>query len=533
MHVVIKIGLLLDSRQVPVWQQHIVSFIRNNPSFTLQLVVLNDAHGARASHNVVYRIVRKIDRAIFRARHDCFVRVNVSEVLKGVEVVRTTPIRSTFTDGIPEEDLAIIRGKGVDLFIRFGFRILKGDILNVARFGVWSLHHGDSAVSRGGPPAFWEVINKEPVTGVTLQVLSSDLDGGAVIKKAFVKTDRTSFNRNQNALYWASIELFCSSLQELAVKETVSSENQLRFYSKPLYRNPGNAKAFFIFFGFWARRLQEVLHTMINKQQWSLYYQIRQGQYETSLFRYKKITPPAGADWADPFVIYKDKTYFVFFEEFIRANKKAHISIIEFDQGGKLKSQKPVQVLTEPHHLSYPFVFENAGTYYMIPESAGSLSVWIYKCERFPDQWKKHIELLAGIALYDPTLHLHNKTWYLFGTEKPFEGNSPDQYLHVYFSDDLFSGSWKAHPQNPLTRDVRGARPAGRIFEHDGKLLRPAQIGAPKYGYGIRFQEIVKLTPEEYEERPFDDILPDWKEGLLATHTFNFVDGFSVVDGQM
>jgi hypothetical protein len=66
----------------------------------------------------------------------------------------------------------------------------------------------------------------------------------------------------------------------------------------------------------------------------------------------------------------------------------------------------------------------------------------------------------------------------------------------------------------------------------DGKLIRPAQIGAPKYGYGIQFNEIVILSPEQFEERPFDRIVPNWKKGLRATHTYNAAGGFSVVDGQ-
>jgi hypothetical protein len=85
---------------------------------------------------------------------------------------------------------------------------------------------------------------------------------------------------------------------------------------------------------------------------------------------------------------------------------------------------------------------------------------------------------------------------------------------------------------NPVTRDIRGARPAGKIFVHEGRIIRPAQIGTPKYGYGIRFNEILILTPTEFREQPWDEILPLWSDDLLATHTFNSDNGVTVLDAQ-
>lgn len=524
---------------VPVWQQHIIRIINNDPKFSIQLIVLNSTRKTSGGH-WVYKFLRKTDRLLFATRHDCFQRVSLDEILEGIEVLPVTPVCTSFTDQITKQDTDLIMAKNLDLLIRFGFRILKGEILHAAKYGIWSLHHGDNEVNRGGPPAFWEVVNSEPVTGVTLQRLTNALDGGEVIDKAYIRTDRTSFNRNQNALYWAGIELVCSSLDNLAHKLRQAQPYHLDvplvnkvFYSKPLYRNPGNTRALRIFSSFWFRRFRESLRLVFRKQQWSLYYyRSKQASIETSLYRYKKLSPPAGTEWADPFVVRHDQRFYLFFEEHIFKNKKAHLSCFVFDEQAKLTSSQPVKILEESHHLSYPFIFEEGGSYYLLPEAAACGSVWLYRCEKFPDDWKRYKQLLPDIALYDPTLVHHQNTWYLFGTQKPLAGNSADQYLCIYFSNDLFSESWQAHPKNPVTRDVRGARPAGRIFERDGKLIRPGQLGAPKYGYGIRFHEITKLSPTEFEEKAFDDILPEWKEDLLATHTFNFVDGFSVIDVQ-
>ena len=534
-----KVGLLLDSLSVRVWQFHILDFILKHPAFEIDVIILNDAikHGSDNRKYAVYKLSMRLDRKIFKTKTNLFAPRSVPDLLKD-KVIRVKPKQNKSTDEILASDLAIIQKHDLDILIRFGFRILKGDILSIARFGVWSLHHGDNDVNRGGPPAFWEVANHEHVTGVTLLKLSEDLDGGATLGKSFSTTDMTSFHRNQTSAYWSGIELFCSSLNSLTIdgeelfSRMTKGASSPGFYSRPLYRNPTNWKALKIITRFWLRRMKESLIQAISEQQWSLYFYPNSESLETSLFRYKNLIPPKGVDWADPFVISVEDSTYVFFEEFVRKENKAHISMLQMTGKGQLKSKTPARILNEPHHLSYPFITEVNGTLYMTVESAAAKKVTLYECERFPDVWIKKKEIFENIQFYDPTFYHHEGLWYLFGNIKPWEGNSANQYLAIYYTDDFVNGTWKPHRLNPVSRDVRGARPAGKIQNYKGKIIRPSQIGAPKYGYGIEVHEIVKLSPTEFVEIPFEEILPLWEPGLLATHTFNFDHKFSFIDVQ-
>ena len=141
--------------------------------------------------------------------------------------------------------------------------------------------------------------------------------------------------------------------------------------------------------------------------------------------------------------------------------------------------------------------------------------------------------MLIDKELYDPTLFEHEGNWYLFATERPFSGCLTDQFLVIYYTDDLLNGTWTRHPQSPLTRDVRVARPAGMIIRKGGRLIRPAQIGAPHYGSGIVFMEIKILTPNQYVEEFRNRILPNWDDGIRAVHTFNEAGDITVVDAQV
>ena len=535
----VRIGLLLNSLVVPSWQREIILAIIEDPNLSIEIVVLNNGTGKPEKRlRPVYKLFMRLDRKLFRVKHDVFGRVDIRDLLNGVEQIKVVPVNHRFATEFPEADVEAIRLKKLDVLIRFGFGILKGSILAAAQLGVWSLHHGDSKVNRGGPPGFWELVNKETVTGVTLQVLSEALDGGAVLGKAFIKSDFTSFNRNQNAVFSAGIELFSGKLHELAsagpelfMANARQSGGHPGFYSHPLYRDSSDLAALKIFFRFWYGRVRSSITGLFHAQQWALMYKFRKKGIDTAIYRYQRIMPPTGVDWADPFVVYADDKYFVFFEELLARAKKAHISCLVFDSTGKRLPEAPRRILEEDHHLSYPFVFNWNNRWYMIPEAGETKSVWLYESDSFPGGWKRCRELIRE-GLYDPTPFYHDGRWYLFGTKKPFEGNSPHQYLYIYHTDDLLAGEWQPHPQNPVTRDIRGARPAGRIFAHEGRIIRPAQIGAPKYGYGIRFNEIITLSPLEFKEHAWDEILPHWDPDLLATHTFNSDNGLTVLDAQ-
>ena len=86
---------------------------------------------------------------------------------------------------------------------------------------------------------------------------------------------------------------------------------------------------------------------------------------------------------------------------------------------------------------------------------------------------------------------------------------------------------------NPIVTEVRYARPAGNIFEYEGRLYRPAQNNAGHYGAGMQIQEIVELNEEFYKEVNVQSIYPNWDKELFSTHTINSVGKLTVIDAQI
>jgi hypothetical protein len=151
-------------------------------------------------------------------------------------------------------------------------------------------------------------------------------------------------------------------------------------------------------------------------------------------------------------------------------------------------------VLDEPFHLSYPYVFEWQGDYYMIPESFEANSVRLYRAESFPFQWSYVATLIEGKDFLDNSLAYYHDKWWLFTS---FVGNKT---LSLYYADDLL-GPWAEHPESPIVEDnIDIARPGGRMLVYENRLFRYGQDGHPRYGNLIRAFEITEISPTAYRE---------------------------------
>ena len=265
-------------------------------------------------------------------------------------------------------------------------------------------------------------------------------------------------------------------------------------------------------------------------EKWYLMFDLSQAM-STSFGEFKAVVPPKDRFWADPHVIQSDDHYYIFVEEFIYKNKKGHISVIEMDTQGNCHD--PIRVLEKDYHLSFPFVFQWKSKYYMVPESAQNRTIELYECVEFPCKWKFKMNLMENVHAVDSTLFHHQGKWWLFTGLAERQESVPLVKLFLFFSTDLFTGKWSPHPLNPIRSDVIKARPAGRVFTVNGKILRPSQDCSKWYGYGFDLNEILLLSETEYLEIEWISVRPDWDKKTLATHTFSREGQLTIIDACM
>lgn len=196
---------------------------------------------------------------------------------------------------------------------------------------------------------------------------------------------------------------------------------------------------------------------------------------------------------ADPFMVFKNGKWFMFFEVLNRETNQGVISYAESIDGREWNYRKVV--INEEFHLSYPYVFEWNNSYYLIPESHEDFSVRLYKATKFPEKWEYVSNLLSGYSYVDPSIFRYENKWWMFVST----GNS--NILNLYFSEDLFAG-WKPHPMNPIVKlDMNFSRPGGRVIVYEDKLYRLTQDCDPNYGIQVFAFEIVELSEISYMEK--------------------------------
>jgi hypothetical protein len=275
-----------------------------------------------------------------------------------------------------------------------------------------------------------------------------------------------------------------------------------------------------------ARRLNKDLSSLFFIDQWVI-MTARGGNYDSLQWSaFRPLVPDKDRYWGDPFIIPKGDRYFVFIEEKIYATGLGRIACLTLDAEGQLLSSQAV--LERPYHLSYPFLFEQEGETFMIPESAGNRSLELYHCAHFPDRWEFVKTLMKDIYAVDATLLQHENKYWLFANVKKEGGSSLDA-LHLFYADSPFANKWTPHRRNPIVKDIHSARPAGRIFMQEGGLIRPSQDSARRYGHALRFNRIIKLDEDDYAETEAASFRPPGGK-MLATHTFNQAGEMTVID---
>ncbi len=533
----LKLGIMLDSYQIPAWIYHSIDRIVNSTFAEFSLIVLNEnanIHHANSGisknkSTIVYRIFNRIDEKIFLRGNNASTGMDVGELLSGVPVMKVKPLIKEAAIYFDPADIDEIRGYGLDIFVKIGFEKLQGDILSASKHGVWTY------TFEGNPHGFWEVMKGQPETKEELIILSEESKDSRIIYRSSSSTYPFSPARNKNRSLWKSSTFMSRQIAFLYFQGEKKFAMETEKYCmddglhalKGTETLPSNLMSLWLIARLATRIIREMFFRIFFLDGWFLMFDL-EANGSKPFKNYKKMVPHKNKFWADPHITRVNGKYYIFLEEFSREKNKGHISVIEMDELGDWK--EPVKVLEKDYHLSYPFIFEWENKYYMVPESRANRTIDLYECTEFPGKWIFKQCLMENISAVDTTLVRYSNRWWLFTAMAENEAAGPNVALYLFSKDDLFGGEWKAHPLNPIISDVKNARPAGSIFIKNGKLFRPSQDCSKDYGYGFDLNEIEILSETDYCERKTLSARPDWDKKIRATHTFATHGNLTVID---
>lgn len=230
---------------------------------------------------------------------------------------------------------------------------------------------------------------------------------------------------------------------------------------------------------------------------------------------------------ADPFPIEWRGRMGIFYERLDYRTNKGLIYFQEFGPEGP--KGEPLCAVEEPWHLSYPFLIQQDGELYMLPEASASGALMLYRCVDFPRRWERVATLLDKIEAADATIFVHNGRYYMTSVVRDGVGGYSDT-LAIHHAPGLF-GPWEEHALRPVLIDSRYARPAGALIRHGGALLRPVQDCSASYGGRLIVMRVDELAPETFRQTPLTTISPGGVWPGKRLHTVNRCGALECIDG--
>lgn len=391
-----------------------------------------------------------------------------------------------------------------------------------------------NALDLGGIPGLYEIINNEPYCCLTLRQLkpgnSTETDEGMILEQAWLER-HWSYVKNSQGLS-ETAELLRNKAKNNLNRQG-KPESEVRLICSSQYNGTPGLRQVLGYVGrFYIRLLKQILNEKIlpgRYKCWTLY--IGKGNFtQASLADIKPIRMPKGVFWADPFLYDRNGQLYAFFENYSYKTKKGVIS------AGKVTENKGVfeiiavqDVLVRDYHLSYPYIFEEGGEIFIIPETKNAKRVEIYRCASFPDRWELYAQAFEGEEIVDTTYFRGDdgKRWLFLS-----RGRMCKPELYIYQIDSLKLTEITPHEQNPVMIDCRKARSGGAIYQNGTDYYRPSQINTHGvYGKGLQISKIKKLTLEKFETEPVISVYPDFDKKLIGMHHMHQYNGYFIFDG--
>lgn len=231
---------------------------------------------------------------------------------------------------------------------------------------------------------------------------------------------------------------------------------------------------------------------------------------------------------ADPFVFEYNGDTYIFAELYDYLRRRGTIGYCKIARDGKTTRWK--SIISEKYHMSYPYICVHDHDIYIIPETMFGGTVDIYKAVKFPDKWEKINSFISDQHLVDTTFIKNNDTFYAVSCDMD---GSINQKLRIFEVTD--TGNFIESMHGPVVDDISTARPAGKFFTINDRVIRVSQDCKEDYGMKINFLEVQSDFKSFYIEKVIKKIgSGDIKvcdiPNPLRIHTYNANDQYEVID---
>lgn len=481
--------------------------------------------------DAILKLQIRLERKFFFKKICTVGKKNILPYLNSCSMLKIETQDDNGVTTIKKEDVVKMKDYHLDVLLNLSSHSPKGELGTIAKYGFWSLLHVKDYINHKGYIGLREICDKQAAIKVALQQCDGDTTNNFTIDRAYF-SPHWSLVKTKDAVLEGSVSLLLKNLRVL--------HSRMKLNGKVRDTTEALESAFHLkdvlnyCFKFYGALIEKTLKSAsssvlgTNYQRWTLF--IGTGDFlTTELSQLQPAQLPKNEFWADPFLFrFKDVCY-VFFETYCYKSKKGKLSC------GILENQKVnhvVDILDLKYHLSYPYVFEENGEIFLMPETMDNKRLEIYKCIQFPNKWELFTTAFEGEMVADASFYndKEGQKW-LFVNKKEMKSLPLNSELYIYKVDSAKLNTLEPHTQNPVIIDSRTGRNGGAIFNYGKEIYRPSQRNVDGiYGKALNINKIKELTINSYVEEISEIIEPTFQKGLMSMHHLHQIEGLFVFD---
>jgi hypothetical protein len=400
-----------------------------------------------------------------------------------------------------------------------------------ARYGVWRFRFGKKTARPHDAPGLWEIVDGESAATATLERVDASARSAICLRLGRFPVYAHSYERTADELFSEIAQWPQRVCRDLGDARGDYVDGPAVALSSAAARRTDSGALLRFALRLLVNRCARFARYLLTEERWNV------GVIERPIASFLDEQDVASATWlarqdggaslADPFGASARGVEAIVCERIDSSSGRGSIAVIERADGAVFGP--PHGALESPVHASYPFIIEDDGKLYCIPETAQANEIALYEAVEFPRLWTKSATLLPDTAGNDATVVRYGDRFWLFAG---LLDDGPLYKLCVWHAGRLH-GPWTPHRANPVKIDIGSACSGGTPFVHAGELYRPGQDCSGAYGRAVVLNRVVELSPDVFREEAVVRVEPV-RAGRypLGLHTLSEFGDRTLIDGK-
>ena len=501
----LRVAVIVDNLKIKKWQQSALDFAKEQIDIKFFLNCRNTKTKKRYFKNFLYFILN-----FFSLKNYLTKKKNINH--NRSNIIHFDSVYDGNWQSIPSEIYEKLKDEKIDLIIKFGMNLLKVKDDNKS-ISIISYHHGDPAKYRGRPAGFYETLNNETTSGIIIQELGNNIDGGKILAFANSRVIKYSYRLTAKNLYLNSEFLLHKAIDNKIKSNFIQSNKKGK-----IYHLPSNLLVIKFIFILIKNLILKIFYGLFIEKKWKV--AILENKFNLKGKEIIRSSDFSNIPIKQEYNFYAD-AFYSFDEKKIRLealNTKTGLGdILEIDTNDFFKQK----TILSGNHYSYPFSFLYKGQEYIMPEVASHSAQYICQTNDIANENKHFIKGLEKKRIVDATLIYKDGYYFLFFGEK----KTSQTLLNLWYSESPF-GNFNPHPQNPISISPQSARMGGKIVHYKNRIIRFGQNNSGEYGESLSILEVKNLSLLDYKEELVGSIFIDKYRG---PHTLNFNSNFTKI----